>query len=125
MPHDNVCTLVAVQNIPAFTFSQRTILMEPRVVIIRMNLNAQIFPGVDNFHQQRELISFQITKQLSILFPQCAQRHSSVCPAFYPAVTLRVGTDCPSLSRIISGDIISKGIPESFSPPYSLLEYRF
>ena len=42
----------------------------PGIVIVWMNLNAQICLGINNLDQQREHIPLRITKQFSVLLPQ-------------------------------------------------------
>ena len=55
---DNLGTLRGIENIPHFRFTQRTVLVFPRILIIGMNLNGEVFFRINQLDQNRQLSVF-------------------------------------------------------------------
>ena len=107
---DNLRSRVAVQNILALRLPQRSVLMDLRILIIRMHLNAQIRLCVNDLDEKRKLISRIIPEKLRLLLPQTAEQPSVVHPAGNAAVSILVGAHGPAFTCRISRNLIAEHV---------------
>ena len=76
MADDDRRPRLTVQDVPALGLSQCPLFLSGRVSIVGMDLDAQVLPGVDELHQQRELIPQPpvcVAEQLRVVLPQLGQ----------------------------------------------------
>ena len=62
--------LLAIQDEPALDLTQGSVLMNLRIRVIRMHLNAEIVLRINDLDQQRETIHSRVSEQLGVLLPQ-------------------------------------------------------
>lgn len=114
---------VAVQDVPALRFAGGAVLVGSGVLLIRVNLDAQVIPGVDDLYQQGELAGAVGAEELGLVFPEPAQRFSSPRSLLDGAVPVAVGAHHPRLPGVVAGDVIAVFIPQAGAAPEHLLEY--
>ena len=94
--------LLAIQDEPALGLTQGSVLMNLRIRIIRMYLNAEIVLRINDLDQQRETIHSRVSEQLGVLLPQLGQLHSLISAACHGAVSVGMSADSPALPDVIS-----------------------
>ena len=66
---DNGGARVAVQHVPALGLAQGAVLMDPGVLVVGVDLNAQVVLGVDDLDEQGEGIPLYAAEELGARFP--------------------------------------------------------
>ena len=98
--------------------------MFPGVGVVRMDLNAQIVPGVNDLYQQGEYLLSGVSKQLRMVFPEPAQGFALEGAVFDGTVAVFMGADYPGLSGVVAGDGVTVLCAQAGTAPEHLLEYR-
>ena len=112
---------IAVQYVPALGLAGRAVFVEAGVAVVRVDLDAQILPGVQQLHQQGEALPRKAAEQRPLLPPQAPQGLAG--PALDPADSAGVAADGPALPGMPAGDVVAKAGPQPVPAPDLLLEH--
>ena len=94
--------LLAIQDEPALGLTQGSVLMNLRIRIIRMYLNAEVVLRINDLDQQRKTVHSRVSEQPGVLLPQFGQLHSLISAACHGTISTRMSADAPALPDVIS-----------------------
>ena len=90
MSDDDVSILITVQDIPALGFSQTALFVAEGVIVVGMDLDAQVVVGIDDFYQKRKFVSLHAAEQFPMFLPQFSQRLSVIGSSRHGALSVGI-----------------------------------
>ena len=124
LPNDDIRVGLCIKDIPALTFTKRTMLMLSCVRIVGMHLHRQIIMRVQDFNEQWEAIPLGITEELMMHIPQVTELLANKRTGSNNAIAMGVSANCPALSYFPFRNVVAKVLCKAPTSPNLLMKDR-